>query len=363
VRVALFVSRHSYRARAFLEAVRVLGLDSVVVTDHQPPLAGTGVVHIDDVGRIDDIDGVVAADDWGVPFAAELALRLGLRGSAPDAVAATLDKRLLRQRLTAAGLRQPAQNTAVGPWIVKPIDRSAGEGVVLTHTLHDRARAATDIRVRYGHEPIVESFVVGPEVAIEGIVVDGVLKVLASFDKPGDRSGPTFPETMLVAPSTYEPEASAEAARACATLGLVHGPVHVEVVMSTSGPVVLEAHARSIGGLCSGVVACEPSLEQLIVLAALGRPIRFTRPPGATGVYMLPVLRAGRLRAVDGTEIGRAVPGITGIDVTALGRDVVPLPERGDYLGFVYAASPTAGAVEHALREAVSVLRYRFVGA
>jgi hypothetical protein len=193
-------------------------------------------------------------------------------------------------------------------------------------------------------------------VAIEGIVVDGALRVIASFDKPGDRTGPTFPETMLVAPSVHEPEASAEAARACAALRLHHGPVHVEIVMSAEGPVVLEVHARSIGGLCSGVVACEPSLEQLIVTAALGQPIAFTRTPGATGVFMLPVPGAGRLLAVDGIDEARAVAGITGVDITALGQDVVPLPERGEYIGFVYASAPTTFAVERALREAVERL-------
>jgi hypothetical protein len=363
VRVALFVGRHSYRARSFLDATRSLGVSTVVVTDHQPPIASTGVEHVERVDRLVGVDGVVAADDWGVPFAAQLAGRLGLPGNRVDAVAATLDKKLLRARLADAGLRQPQQNPAIGPWIVKPVDRSAAEGVVLARTPRERDSVVRRTRGRYGHEPLVESFAAGPEVAVEGIVVDGTLRVVASFDKPGERVGPNFAETMLVGPSVHEPEASAEAARACAVLGLRHGPVHVEIVMTDDGPVVLEVHARSIGGLCSRVVACEPPLEQLIVRAALGQEIAFTRSPGVSGVYMLPVPRPGRLRAVDGVDEARALPAITGIDVTALGQNVVPLPERGDYIGFVYAAAPTANTVEGALTEAVSLLRYRFVGA
>jgi predicted ATP-grasp superfamily ATP-dependent carboligase len=363
MRVALFVSRHSYRARAFLDAARALGIEAVVVTDHRPPIRSAGVVHVDELDQLARVDGVVAADDWGVPFAAQLAERLGLLGSSVDAVAATLDKWLLRERLGVAGLRQPRRNPERGPWIVKPVDRSAGEGVVLVHSVDARDRAIDAARVRYSNEPLVESFIEGPEVLIEGIVVDGALRVIASFDKPGDRSGPTFPETMLVAPSVHEPEASAEAARACAALRLHHGPVHVEIVMSAQGPVALEVHARSIGGLCSGVVACEPSLEQLIVIAALGRPLAFTRAPGATGVFMLPVPQAGRLVAVDGIDEAQAVAGITGIDINAIGQDLVPLPERGEYIGFVYAAAPTTNAVGRALAEATARLRYRFVGA
>ncbi len=364
-RVALVVGRHSYRARAFLDATRTLGIDSVVVTDHRPPLAGDGVVHvddIDDVRALGHIDGVVSADDWGVSIAARLATRLGLIGNTPDSVAATLDKRLLRARLGAAGLRQPEPSDD-GPWVVKPVDRSAGEGVVLVTTVAERDRVILTTRARYGHEPLVEGFVSGPEAIIEGVLVDGRLHVAASFDKPGDRGGPTFPETMLVSPSGVEPEAVEAASAACRALDVRNGPVHIEVIIGRDGPVVIEVHARSIGGLCSAVVATDPPLEQLIVLAAIGRPATFARRRTSTGVFMLPVPQTGRLIAVDGLPDASAVGDITGIDITALGRDVVALPERGEYLGFVYAAAATPERVERALGDAVAKLSYRFVGA
>jgi predicted ATP-grasp superfamily ATP-dependent carboligase len=338
-------------------------VDAVVVTDKRPAIESAGVMHVDQLEHVVDIDGVVAADDWGVPFAACVAERLRLRGNTADAVRATLDKRILRDRLVAGGLRQPAMNGSIGPWIVKPVDRSAGEGVVLMHTASSRDEAVAAGRARYGYEPLVESFIAGAEVVIEGIVDDGRLHVITSFDKPGDRIGPTFPETMLVSPSIHEPEASAEAARACEVLQLRHGPVHVEVVMGADGPVVVEVHARSIGGMCSAAVACDRPLEQLIVLGALGWLPAIARRPGSLGVYMLPVPRAGTLLAVDGVAEAEAVPGITGIDITALGRTLATLPERGEYVGFVYAAAPTTAAVEHALRDAVALLTYRFVGA
>jgi predicted ATP-grasp superfamily ATP-dependent carboligase len=363
VRIALFVGHQSYRARAFLDATRSLGVDAVVVTDRRSAIESPGVVHVDQLEHLVDIDGVVAADDWGVPFAARLAERLGLPGNTPDAVTATLDKRVLRDRLVAGGLRQPTLNGSGGPWIVKPVDRSAGEGVVLVQTASSRDEAAAACRVRYGHEPLVESFVAGPEVVIEAMSVDGRFHVVASFDKPGERIGPTFPETMLVSPSIHEPEASAAAARACAVLKLPHGPVHVEVVMGDDGPVVLEVHARSIGGMCSAAVACDPPLEQIIVLGALGRLSAIARRPGSVGVYMVPVPRAGTLLAVDGVVEAEAVPGITGVDITAVGRTLATLPDRGEYVGFVYAAAPRPDEVERALADAVGKLSYRFVGA
>lgn len=360
MRVVLVVSRHSYRVGAFLDAARALEFEAVVVSDHRPALATAGTVHIDDVDRMPGpVDGVVATDDWGVPLAARLAGKWGTPGHPPESVEATLDKRILRERLGRAGLRQPS-TSGHGPWIVKPPHRSASEGVTLARTPVERDSAVVASRARYGVEPVVEEFVDGPEVIVEGLLVDGHLHVVASFDKPGERLGPTFPETMLIAPSSREPEAVAAAAQACAALGLRDGAVHVEVVVADVGPVVLEVHARSIGGRCSSVVAVTPALEELILLAAVGRFPGFIRHPGATGVYMLPVPRAGRLIHVDGVDDAAAVRGVTGVDITAVGRVVVPLPERGEYLGFVYAAAPTPSVVEHALRTAVEHLVPRF---
>ena len=62
---------------------------------------------------------------------------------------------------------------------------------------------------------------------------------------------------------------------------------------------------------------------------------------------MLPIPRAGVLRAVGGQDAARAVPGITGLEITVpRGRRVVPLPEGDRYLGFLFARGDTPAAVE-----------------
>jgi hypothetical protein len=72
---------------------------------------------------------------------------------------------------------------------------------------------------------------------------------------------------------------------------------------------------------------------------------------------MLPIPRAGVLRAVDGQEAARAVPGVTGLEITIpRGRRVVPLPEGDRYLGFVFARGDTPDAVETSLRTAHAAL-------
>ena len=72
---------------------------------------------------------------------------------------------------------------------------------------------------------------------------------------------------------------------------------------------------------------------------------------------MLPIPSAGTLREVRGQEAARAVPGVTGLELTIpRGRPVVPLPDGDRYLGFVFARGATPADVEHALRTAHAAL-------
>ena len=56
-------------------------------------------------------------------------------------------------------------------------------------------------------------------------------------------------------------------------------------------------------------------------------------------------------------DAARAVPGITGLEITVpRGRHVVPLPEGDRYLGFLFARARHARAVEAALRAGYAAL-------
>ena len=147
------------------------------------------------------------------------------------------------------------------------------------------------------------------------------------------------------------------AGRAARALGLRTGPVHAELRVTVTGPAMLELAARSIGGLCSRALQFPggQSLEELILANALGEPVpsRGQHIPRPSGVFMLPVPRAGVLRAVQGRADAEAVPGITGVTITIpRGRRVQPLPDGDQYLGFVFAEAATPDEVEKALTTA-----------
>jgi hypothetical protein len=215
---------------------------------------------------------------------------------------------------------------------------------------------------------LVERFVPGDEVAVEGLLSSGRLKVLAVFDKPDPLDGPYFEETIYVTPSRKDPATlghiDTTAAEAAAALGLTEGPVHVELRIGPDATVtVLEVAARSIGGLCSRALrfGAGVSLEELIIRHALDlRPQDLAREAQASGVMMLPIRAGGVLDRVDGQEEARAVEGVVGLDVTIpSGRTLRPLPEGDRYLGFVFARGATPELVERALREAEACLDVR----
>ena len=260
------------------------------------------------------------------------------------------------------------------PCVVKPVGLSGSRGVIRAND-GEQVRLTVE-RVRgilaAAQEPpeaplLVESYLPGAEVALEGLLRGGGLEVLAVFDKPDPLEGPYFEETLYVTPSrlpmTVLAEVEAVTARAAQALGLREGPIHAELRVDGERVSVLELAARSIGGLCSRALrfGAGVSLEQVILRHAVGLGLEdLAREATAAGVMMIPIPGAGVLRAVEGEQQARAVEGIGGLEITiARGRPVVPLPEGDRYLGFMFARGASPDAVERSLRVAHGLLRIR----
>jgi biotin carboxylase len=399
-RILLLMPSRTYRARAFMRAAKKLGAEVTVGTDRRSVLEkaapGTtvaltfrdpeqAVAQIAAFHRDYPLATIVGVDDRTALLAAMAAARLGLSHNDIDAVRATNDKYLMRRLLAEAEAPSPwfrlvslAEGPAAVaaqvpyPCVVKPVSLSASRGVIRADDPASFVAAVARLRAIL-EEPevvaaigeqsrvyLVEGFIPGVEVAVEGMVTGGRLIVLALFDKPDPLDGPFFEETVYVTPSRL-PDADqqciiAAVEEAAEALGLSEGPVHAELRLNDEGAFVVEIAARSIGGLCSSTLEFSGgrSLEDLILLHAVGADIAsFEREPQPSGVIMLPIPRRGILRAVHGIEAARAVPGVVDVTISIpLGDEVVPIPEGDRYLGFVFARGETPEAVEAALREA-----------
>jgi len=398
--VVLVVSSRSYRTADFVDAAQALRIDLVVASDGEAPISNLGrsrslVIDFDradwSAARIANLkpapDAVVAPDDKGVVIAAMASAALSIPANPVAAVSVTRDKAHMRGLLENAAIPQPlfrlartnslaTEAASIGyPCVVKPRGLSGSRGVIRVDNADEAVAAEARIRnivSAAGGNPdaslLVESFVDGPEVAVEGLLVDGTLRVLALLDKPDPLVGPYFEETMFVTPSRHprllRDEIESVVQSATDALGLVTGPIHAEVRCSGQGVVLIEVAARSIGGLCGRSLTfglLGESLESLILRSALGLPgSGLETASAATGVLMLPSTGAGVLDFIGGVSDALAVSGITDFSQTiANGSPVVPLPEGDRYLGFLFARGLTSDDVERSLREAHSLLDVR----
>ena len=406
----LLVPTTSYRLDDFRAAARRLGVPLVVGSDRCHRIEDTfgeeavllsldyrkperAAEQIAEAAARRPIRGIVPASDPTAVIAALAAERLGLPHNPPEAARRAANKHAMRVALGEAGVPVPrfrafplssdpgAAAREVGyPCVLKPLIFSASRGVIraddaeafvaawrriaglLRHTAAERRAREEDA----AETVLVEAFVPGAEVAVEGLLRGGKLEVLAVFDKPDPLDGPYFEETIYVTPSRHprDVQARVEAVTAAGAraLGLVEGPIHAELRLSPDGPVVLEVAARSIGGLCSRTLrfGAGLSLEEVLVAHAMGLPLApLRREARASGVMMLPIPRRGVLHGVRGVEAARAIPGVEDVVVTVPeGREVVPLPEGDSYLGFLFARGEAPAEVEAALRRAHALLAF-----
>ncbi len=413
-RVLLLTTPNSYRTQDYFDAATRLGIEAVVAVDTPQTLANEWNFRLGvDFGKPDEaaellvsalaeseawadagrpVDAVLALDDSGARVAALVAERLGLPHNSPAAAEAARNKHRMRTLLAACGAPSPSfaefrtdQNlkeiialaeAQIGyPCVIKPEELNGSRGVIRADLRCEFAAAVRRLTALVGEgQPfLVESYIPGIEVALEGLLDRGRLHLLALFDKPDPLEGPFFEETIYVTPSRLPIEAQAsilEAAELAARgLGLQTGPIHAELRLNEDGPWIVEVAGRSIGGLCSRIlrfgmeVGGGCSLEQLILRQACGLPLDgLQREQRAGGVMMIPIPEAGLLRTVSGLEEAAAVAGVEDIEITAkLNQSLIPLPEGDAYLGFIFARAATPADVEKALRQAHACLQFEIV--
>lgn len=402
--VLLLTTPQSYRAKSFLAAAKKLDIPVVQGVDLPEELAQqwgvrlsldysqpeTAVAHIIQFAQERPLAAILPVDDAGAILAAQASKALGLPHNAVAAAEAARDKFKMRQMLAVAGvpspkfrrfgLAEPLETITslvladIGlPCVVKPLHLNGSRGVMRAN---NRAELkATVMRLQRMLPPdsyfLVESYLPGVEVALEGVLENGRLHPLAIFDKPDPLEGPFFEETIYVTPSRLPDDLQAQivatAAAGANALGLQLGSVHAELRVNDSGAWIVEVNGRSIGGLCSQTLRFDIgfddnviSLEELILRQACGLPVsHLQREQQASGVMMIPIPHGGILRNFSGVDRAKAIPGINDVTITApLNNRLVPLPEGESYLGFIFASGNSPEVVETALRQAHQCLHF-----
>ncbi len=409
MRVLLLSTTTGYQLRSFGDAAERLGVELLLATDRCKQLddpwrdGAVPVRFYDDEGSLDailavarekPIDGVIAVGDRPTTLAARAAEALGLPWNPVAAAEISRSKRAMRRAFTSARLEVPwfvdlptgADPRVIGaaipyPCVVKPLALSGSRGVIRADSSEQLVAAVKRIRALLARPDvrvqrtglldalIVEGYLDGPEYAVEGLLTDGTLRVLAVFDKPDPLIGPFFEETIYVTPPPISPaleaQIAAEVQRATAAIGLVHGPVHAECRVGPNGVAMLEVAARPIGGICSKVLRFErdgelASLEEVLLRHACGEDVsRYVREAQASGVMMIPIPKRGIYKSGAGQAAAEALPHVEEVLITAKQDQLIePLPEGDSYLGFIFARAADSATVVATLRAAHNELEF-----
>ncbi len=398
--ILLIAPHGSYRTMRYLQAASRLGLDVIVVSEgeHSIVSAYAQGLHVQFDKQEEALQtilactanmnvlAVIGTDDSVIELAANVAQHSGLVHNKVNTARLARRKDLAREALQVKNIPIPEyqcveldsilNQTEIKinfPVVIKPLALSASRGVIRANTTDELMAAAkrvkallakrTDLKLVEKEQVLLEEYIHGDEIAVEGIVDNGVFKLLTIFDKPDELYGPFFEETYYITPTRLPVEqvdkVSDIVQQACEAYGIKTGPVHAECRLRGTEIYLIEMAARTIGGLCSDILeyglGC--SLEEIVLSHATGNPVEKSFVDTAAGVMMIPVPKQGILKRIEGLLAASKIEFIEDINIQLRdGYELTPLPEGNSYLGFIFAKAPEFEQVEQALRAAYACL-------
>ncbi|NDZ73768.1 ATP-grasp domain-containing protein, partial [Streptomyces sp. SID10362] len=323
-------------------------------------------------------DGVICRDEVH-PFAvAELARDLGLPHESVAAARILADKSAVRARLTEHGVGslrwRVAATRAEGlaavdeiglPVVVKPTAGGWSVGVTVAWTREDAARALAELlRVPAGRDgapprALVEEYAVGRHVSAELLVADGRTVLLGFAERLPAPTGQTA-ELGGHFPARLDQDAAARAfvLDAVRALGLRRSAVHAELLLTPTGPELIEFNGRIAGHVVTRQMsyALGRSLTRDLMALATGEPLEEAGPPeSVVALHQLyspvaAVVRGGKPADVLGPDV------IETHLAVAPGDRVRALRTNHDRIGYVLARGATAQDAARTAAEAAGRL-------
>jgi biotin carboxylase len=356
----------------------------VVDTNDEPALTAVAAeLHADQ-----PLAGIVAGFEFYVDVTARIAARLGLPGLRAETARGLRNKAAMRELVAAAGLRVPrfgevrdeAELLAVAervgfPAVLKPTESAGSIHVsrvdsvdqLLTAYRNLRADTRTDLGRILDAPALLEEYVDGTEVSVEGYVEDGRAVVLTVTTKMLGPE-PWFLELGQLMPHPAAPETrsaiEAYVAGVCEALGVTRGPFHCELRLPGGEPVLIELGAR-LGGqriplLVEAVTGVSQARLQIAAHTGLhSDQARALTAPTAKYVGIVCLQQDGLTgyRSIEGLEELRAHPDT--VEVVLYrdpGEEIPPAEDFRCFLGHVVFRAESyedAAARWHAIRNEV----------
>ena len=320
---------------------------------------------------------VVVGSEPGVPLSDALSELLGLPSNGSALSAARRDKNAMSEALRGAGLRTAEALKTAGaeeavawaaerggaPVVVKPLDSAGTDGVsICTDAAAIRASFAANLgRPNALHgankELLVQELLEGTQLFVNSISWEGVHHVSEVWRDNKLRRGANFIydyEELLPRHGEQQDQVVPYVESVLDALGIRFGPAHTEVMLTDSGPVLVESGARMHGSVPDGVVdRCTPSHQALTAEAYLDPDsvARWAQRPYelAAGAYcvMLISQHEGRIVGDSGLREIEALPSFAGtISMLGPGDMLKRTIDLFSCPGFVYLVDPDRGQLK-----------------
>lgn len=382
----LFVVGASVLQLPAIKKAKEMGL-YVGVADYDPK--AVGIPYADEFFEVSTIDekGICAAAeefhvDGIMTLATDMPMRsvaftcekLGLSGISYETAVRATDKGKMIRSFEEAGVEHPwyvmisdlqelhsVREKISYPCISKPVDNAGSRGVMLIREESELENAVTySSRNGRSGSVIVEEYLHGKEVSVEIMAVDGEVHVLQVTDKL-TTGAPHFVEMGHSQPSRLGEEKVVAirdlAVRAVKSIGIHHGPAHVEIMMTEDGPKMIELGAR-MGGDCiaTHLVPLSTGIDMVkaSIQAALGE-----KPDLKPGVKRGSAIRYlkeqhGTIQSVSGVEEARKMKGVREVFITKkIGDQVGEIGSSNDRIGAVIAQGMSAEEAIQFCRKAI----------
>ncbi len=319
---------------------------------------------------------VVTVRERFLVAAARISDALGCHGNSLETVRTLKDKARMRESLRSfadeGGVRARLMREAADvdafateagfPFVLKPRDGSASEGIM---TVRDAAGVAA-ARSRAAGNPgqlLAEEFLDGPEFSVETFSYGGRHTVLAVTEKFTGAGSVEIGHLVPARLSARDRTAVAEAAcRFLDAVGLVEGPAHTELILTTAGPRIVESHNRPGGDGIVDLVRHVTGHDVRDLLAAHTADAEAepaTARAGAAATWFL-TAEPGVASEVSGWAEAAAAPGVVAVSPdVAPGDTVRPLTGSDARCGSVTAVADTADEALGRARAAAALITIR----
>ena len=304
------------------------------------------------------VDGIVViSTDIPVVAAAKACEKLGFDFTGAHSAEISVNKLLQRELMKEVGLITPcfekfydfdSFNSSIAkigfPAVIKPIDCSGSRGVTLVHQGDDlEAAMMSALDNSKSGCGLIETFIEGAEIALDGFVINGKLHTVAISDKLRTR-GSHLLDTEVIFPAiledAYKESVHATVQRAVTKFGLDNCPVHIEMIKSSNGPMIVEVAARGAGfyifsdilPFVSGV----DTISSQIQLALGTRDFDVNISCNKSAIISFIHVNPGVVLSVEGLNEASLIPGVQDLRLYVKVGDVVKeLKSGSDRIGHI----------------------------